>query len=79
MNRGNVVMMYGWIQLCSPGTYFAPLGESHGKGTTTTHNGRTSQLYERIGLRADSLKSISPLEEKNGAKGELYDEYQSTN
>ena len=33
---------------------FAPLGESHGKGTTnttqhTTHNGRTSRLLDQIG------------------------------
>ena len=52
-----VIMMYDGRRLCSPGTSFAPLGESHGKGTTTTthDNGRTSQFYERIGLRANSL------------------------
>ena len=40
----------------APGTSFTPLGELHGKGTTTTHNERILQLYEEIGLRADFLK-----------------------
>ena len=38
--------------LCSPGTSFAPLGESHGEGTSP---GQTSRLLERIGLRDESL------------------------
>ena len=63
-------------RLCSPGTSFAPLGESHRKGTTiTTHdNGRTSQLYERIGQRADSLKIILVVVDDLSTKLLLVDE-----
>ena len=35
--------------LCSPGTSFAPLGESHGKGTHKLTDRRTSRLLDRIG------------------------------
>ena len=46
--------------LCSPGTSFAPLGESHGKGTEESFiRGQTLRLLERIGLRADSLKTTT--------------------
>jgi hypothetical protein len=36
-------------RLCSPGTSFAPLGESHGKGTYTHTHTQTFRLLDGIG------------------------------
>ena len=46
-----------WDLLCSHRTSFAPLGESHGKGTTS--NGRTSQLLDQIGIEGRFGENIS--------------------
>ena len=44
---------HDWRLVCCPGTSFAALGESHGEGTRL---GRTSQLLEQSGPRADLVK-----------------------
>ena len=48
--------MHGGRRLCSHGKSFAPLGESHGKGTKSATNKRTSRLLDQSGQRADSVK-----------------------